>query len=252
MPRLDPYYTADDVAAQCVAWARAAIPFEPASWVEPSAGGGAFLAHLPPGAVGLDIAPTAPGILTADFLSWVPPPARPAAVVGNPPFGKNASLAVRFFNRAAAFAEAIAFIVPRTFEKDSLARRLDRAFALAARHPIPPFSFLLGGVPCDVPCVFDVWLRSAAVRAHAPRRAAHPDFAFVPDPADADFAFQRVGANAGKVSVEGLAKSPQPRCFIAASPLVRARLESLDWSAAKARTAGCPSIGKAEIVEAYG
>jgi len=52
------------------------------------------------------------------------------AVVGNPPFGKNSSLAISFFNHAAKFADVIAFVVPRTFCKMSVHDKLDRALFL--------------------------------------------------------------------------------------------------------------------------
>ena len=50
--------------------------------------------------------------------------------IGNPPFGKNSSLAISFFNKAAEFSDIIAFILPQTFSKDSVKNRLNLSFFL--------------------------------------------------------------------------------------------------------------------------
>lgn len=262
---LDQFYTRPEVAAACVAWALAEIGAAggppPALWVEPSAGGGAFLHRLPRPRMGIDVSPGAPDVARADFLSWLPPPGLggPVAVVGNPPFGRNASLAVRFFNRAASFAEWVAFVVPRTFQKESLLRRLDPRMRLVAERPLPPGSFTLAGAVRDVPCVFQVWRRlpPAAACPHRPppRPRAHPDFAFTT--ADrASVAVQRVGARAGRASVDGLRKSPSSHYFLRPAPGVPAAallaaLARADWSGLRSRTAGNPSVSKGDVVAAY-
>ena len=252
---LDQFYTAPPVAAACVGWLRDFLGPEapPAQWIEPSAGAGAFLDCLPDNTIALDIAPRRAGIVRADFLDRHPDSSGDHVVVGNPPFGKNASLAVRFFNHAASFAAVIAFIVPRTFQKQSLVRRLNPQMHLRAEHDLPAEAFTLAGEPFHVPTVFQIWQADALTRPEARRALTHPDFAYVT--ADqADFAFQRVGARAGLVSREGLRKSPQSHYFIKArsdADALFARLRSIDWNAAKQRTAGNPSISKAELVAHY-
>jgi hypothetical protein len=252
---LDQFYTAPLVAAACVGWLRDFLGPDapPAQWIEPSAGAGAFLDCLPGDTIALDIAPRRTGITRADFLDWRPKGAGNCVVVGNPPFGKNASLAVRFFNHAASFAAMIAFIVPRTFQKHSLMNRLDPRMHLRVEHNLPAEAFTLAGEPYHVPTVFQIWEAATAHRAPVTRSLTHPDFAYVT--ADqADFAFQRVGARAGMVSREGLLKSPQSHYFIKAqgdADALFARLTAIDWSGIKQRTAGNPSIGKAELVAHY-
>ena len=80
--------------------------------------------------------------------------------VGNPPFGKNSSLAVSFFNHAAKFSVCIAFIVPRTFSKKSLQSKLDRNFFLVHEMVLEEDGFLFKNESYDVPCVFQVWVHS--------------------------------------------------------------------------------------------
>lgn len=50
--------------------------------------------------------------------------------VSNPPFGRNNSLAIPFFNHAATVSDYIVFIVPRSWRKWSVQNKLDRNFHL--------------------------------------------------------------------------------------------------------------------------
>jgi hypothetical protein len=252
---LDQFFTSTAVARACIAATlEAGRRWNAPTWLEPSAGQGVFLRQLPKPRIGLDIAPRDPEIQQCDFLDWVPEiDSGPILVVGNPPFGKNASLAVRFFNHSAKFAEMIAMIVPRTFQKASTHRKLDPHFHLLRELDVGTDAFIFDGLPYDVPTVFQIWLKSPRLRQDEKPLTRHPHFAFVA-PDVADFAFQRVGARAGLVSTEGLQKSPQSHYFIASrtgSVDVRAVLSSIDWNPIKHRTAGNPSIGKSELVLAY-
>jgi|CXWL01.1.fsa_nt_gi hypothetical protein len=253
---LDQFFTTGDVAAQCVGLVTDWIGSDAEKWLwlEPSAGGGAFLDQMPFPRIGLDIHSQRPDISAVDFLAWHPGRmSRRIAVVGNPPFGKNASLARRFFDHAASFADMIAFIVPRTFQKPAFANRLDRHMHLLSETLLEEASFEFEGEPYAVPTVFQMWERRQALRPLVETTRAHGDFDFVAQRIG-DFAFQRVGARAGLVSVEGLQKSPQSHYFMKAnmcSHTLLNRLRSIDWTPIKHRTAGNPSIGKAELVGAY-
>lgn len=258
--QLDQFYTQPELATVLVAHVRAYLGRgrKTARWLEPSAGGGAFLDALPAGTLALDIAPADPRVTTADFLAFDPPFDPHWIVVGNPPFGKNSTLAIQFFNRAARFAQVIAFIVPRTFEKQSVQRRLSLDFHLVRELPVPEDSFTFEGRTVHVPCVFQIWERRAEPRVIPKLPTTHPDFTWG-DRQEADFAFQRVGAQAGAIKDVG----PDRRGL--ASPShhfihvldrhrvreVRACFEAMDWTDIKHRTAGNPSIAKTEIVAHY-
>jgi hypothetical protein len=253
---LDQFFTRANVAKACI---DATAMFVSAKggdwrWIEPSAGSGAFLDQLPLLSIGLDIAALRSDITEVDFLDWrpVPEPGR-IIVIGNPPFGRNASLARRFFDHAARFADVIAFILPRTFEKPLFVNRLDRHMHLVSSTVLDDYSFEFGGEPYGVPTSFQIWERRATLRPLAEAKRSHDDFDFVAQRIG-DFAFQRVGARAGLVSVEGLQKSPQSHYFLRANMCHKTllnRLGSIDWNPIKHRTAGNPSIGKAELVGAY-
>lgn len=253
---LDQFFTRSDVAAACVQGVRAHIDSMSGEWlwVEPSAGGGAFFDLLPFPRIGLDIVSQRGDISSVDFLSWHPgATGRRIAISGNPPFGKNAALARRFFDHAAEFADVIAFILPRTFQKPAFVSRLNRHMHLVSEQVLAESSFEFDGAPYAVPTVFQIWEKRQTLRPVAARALMHPDFAFVAA-RDAHFAFQRVGARAGLVSEEGLRKSPQSHYFLRAnidSNRLFAKLHAIDWSPIKHRTAGNPSIGKGELVQAY-
>lgn len=254
--QLDQFYTRSNIAKQCVdeLFAQLAHPADQWLWIEPSAGAGAFVDFLPNTRIALDIAPRRSDISQADFLIWHPGSSeRPIAVIGNPPFGKNASLASRFFNHAANFADLIGFIVPKTFQKASLVNRLDRHMHLVREVALPLDSFVFAGLPYEVPTVFQIWERKAAWRTVEARRTTHDHFSFV-RPQDAHFAFQRVGARAGLVSREGLRKSPQSHYFLRShvgEGTLFDRLDAIDWNPVKWRTAGNPSIAKSELIGCY-
>ena len=81
-------------------------------------------------------------------------------VIGNPPFGKGYMnpLAKGFFNKAAEFAEVIAFIVPAKWHTAwKVHFQLDESYGLYMSEMLPKGSFLLDGKEYDVPCCMQVW-----------------------------------------------------------------------------------------------
>lgn len=81
----------------------------------------------------------------------------------------------------------------------------------------------------------------------------HPDFSFVPRD-QADFALQRVGARAGAIKTDMDHIAAASHHFIkaqgSAARLIE-RLRAIDFTPVKQRTAGNPSISKAELIEMY-
>lgn len=254
--RLDQFYTNPDLARQYAGQVVAAYGPSIDWFIEPAAGTGAFVQPLQSAGkpvIALDIAPQGNDIREGDFLKddlW--PPSGKIAVVGNPPFGKNSSLAVKFFNRAAERACAIAFIVPRTFRKHSIHRRLNPYFALVVDEDVPDYAFIKDGKPYDVPCAWQIW------ESQPYRRQGHdtPDIShiirYVTDPHCSDFAMRRVGFYAGQVKEppdwDLPTLSPSTHYFIqSVRPDARQLLRSIDWSEVCRATAGSRSLSKHEI-----
>ena len=146
---LDKFYTSPAVATLCVQHVMTLIE-DPGgfAWIEPSAGGGAFinaLKGIAPNAtvMGIDIAPDHRGVAVADFMEWQPG-VENGLFFGNPPFGKQGSLARKFITRAAHLnAKWIAFILPRSFEKPSLQTAFPPSYHNRLSIRLDPNAFLV-------------------------------------------------------------------------------------------------------------
>lgn len=117
----DQFFTPPEVALQC--WETflrvTEIDQDEYTFIEPSAGDGSFLKHLPQGSFGMDIEPRYPGIQKQDYLTWDPPKdGGKYVVIGNPPFGLRGHLALQFISHSQSFADYVAFILPQMFESD--------------------------------------------------------------------------------------------------------------------------------------
>jgi hypothetical protein len=251
---LDQFYTQDGVAKLCFAELRRVLDKElcikTKYWLEPSAGTGSFYSLLPKAKrLGVDLAPKCEGVVEADFLTYTLPRSD-YITVGNPPFGKNSSLALKFLNKAGLHSEVVAFIVPNTFKKTSLIKRVNEFLHLHSEMPLKPYSFIFNGKDYDVPCSFQIWVKRPYKRIDSVLETKHLDFEFTTKE-KADFAIQRVGANAGRIKKEFNLVSPSSHYFIKAAEDVRIQFEKIDWSKVKHNTAGNPSIAKSEIVLMY-
>ena len=134
------YYTPAALAEKLTREVLAIVgSFEGRIVLEPAGGTGAFIkAARMLGAhefVSFDIDPKFEGVASGDFLEQ-PLTLENAIAISNPPFGRNNSLSIPFFNKAADHAEFICFIVPRSWRKWSVLNRLDRRFELVADHDI--------------------------------------------------------------------------------------------------------------------
>lgn len=244
---LDQFYTLPDIAEYFVE--RFQKRFDPAFYlmVEPSAGTGSFFRLLPTGSIGYDVDPKCAGLITADFLKVRINSDQKIAIIGNPPFGKNSSMAVRFFNHAAQQATVIAMILPMTFRKASIQNRLDRAFHLLSEETVPDNAFLFRSKPYDVPATFQIWERRSEPRPLWHVETNHSDFEFT-TPCRADFAIQRVGARAGRVHHD-FTKSPASHYFIRGN--VEGIMAQLDFTSVANSVVGNPSLSKSEIISMY-
>lgn len=189
-------------------------------------------------------------------------------VFGNPPFGKNASTAVKFFHHAATFAQAIAFIVPRSFRKASVINRLDRNFHLVFERILEKNCFEYEGKPVNVPCVWCVWvhkdhtdiLQTPVTFAGKMRNIIEVGpsesniVSFSKDHQNASLMIQRVGEAAGRVTWDKdkiIEKSPSRNFYyIVLDPQYLEHLKGFDMSSYEGKydTAGMPSITKPDVV----
>ena len=164
-------------------------------------------------------------------------------------------MAIGFVNYAARFAAVVAFIVPRTFQKKAwIDARLDRHLHLIREELIPNDAFVFNGKLCSVPAVFQIWERRLEPRERPCRDTTHPEFKFLKGPRVADFAVQRIGVRAGRISDDLTTKLPYHyflRSNVAMRRNVMAIMAQLDFYGASRNVAGTPSLSKSEIVSLY-
>lgn len=197
---LDRFYTPDNIVQKCLALLDL-TQFD--CIIEPSAGTGNFSKYLP-NCLSYDISPQDDDILQADWLTLDKSQfiGNNILVCGNPPFGEQNTLAIKFFNESAKFCHTIAFILPLSFKKDSIQNMLDLNFHLINELRLDDAEFYLKDQEwIRVPCVFQVWRRTDQLRQKIKLRTTTDLFDFT-TPDKADFRIQRVGGNAGKASFE--------------------------------------------------
>ena len=172
--------------------------------VDPSAGDGAFSNCLP-NCKAYDISPGTSKhkvpIQKADFLKLPDdtfPSNKKILAIGNPPFGQQCSLAVKFFKKCARFADDIAFILPKSFRKQSIQDRLPLNFHLKLELDIPNDSFTINNNPHSVPCIFQLWSKNNDLRQKS-KTIEPKNFEFT-TPKNANVSIARVGINAGRAS----------------------------------------------------
>jgi len=264
---LDKFYTNDNIVDLCLTTLQELHQFNKFDIIiEPSAGNGKFLLKLPKEKrIGLDISPEHPDILQQDFFEYKISQKhsnKNILVIGNPPFGKSCSLAIKFFNHASQFGNVIAFIIPRTFRKTSIQNRLNLNFHLIKDIDIPinPCSFT---PKMMVKCCFQIWEKKDNERSKINLPIEHSDWQFLgygpkdsnnqpTPPIGADFAIRAYGGKCGEIETENLNKL-RPKSWhwiksnINKSELI-SRFSLLDYSNS-VNTARQNSIGRAELIE---
>jgi hypothetical protein len=242
----DQFYTQEAVAKTCIDRVLGLLPYvSEYLWVEPSAGNGSFLNQLPFQKIGLDIDPKSDSIVKQDYLTWVPP-SQACIVFGNPPFGKQSSLAKAFISKSCGFANVIAFILPKSFTKPSMYKAFHMNFHLVHSEELAKDSFVLNGLPYDVPCIFQVWQKKDIDRP-LEEKILPMGFQYVKE--DFHIALRRVGGNAGKCDKPGKVFNVQCHYFIRFdSDLYLDRMiEKINHHIFPSNTVGPRSLSKAEV-----
>lgn len=129
------FYTPQDLAVELVAQVEKVLgAIKGKTILEPAGGTGSFVeAVKQTGAkkiISFDIEPLHQDVSKGSFLDQDIDESG-LITISNPPFGRNNSLSIPFFNHAATVSDAICFIVPRSWRKWSVTNRLSLDFKLA-------------------------------------------------------------------------------------------------------------------------
>jgi predicted RNA methylase len=253
--KLDKFYTKKDVALECYNDLKKILDFNNISeveFLEPSAGNGSFLSIIKEPKIGFDIYPENNEILKCDYLttdiSNFLNKKLKTVVIGNPPFGKNSSLAVKFLNKSFEYSDIVGFVLPKTFKKESIKNRINLSFSCIFEKDLIEDSFFLGEENYSVPCVFQIWVKSDFRQKNKYiKNENHIKFT---TKEEASYAIRRVGDYAGKIFKEFKEYSNSSNYFINCSPdiytLIAENFKQLNNLAKN--TAGNPSLSKQELL----
>ena len=134
-------------------------------------------------------------------------------VIGNPPFGRQSSLSIKFIKKSCEFCDSISFILPKSFKKENLKKVFPLQFHLTVEIDLPENSFIVDGKEHDVPCVFQIWKKQDYNR-NIIEKLEPKGFIFVNKTQEPDISFRRVGVNAGRIDTNIIDKSIQSHYFI--------------------------------------
>jgi len=214
----DKYYTNDNVVELCLKDVKKHLNINKNDLIiEPSAGNGAFI----PGIKKLsnnykfyDLEPENNEIIKQDYLLYsTKKEYEKIHVIGNPPFGRQSSLAIKFVKKSCEFCDSISFILPKSFKKDSLKRKFPLNFHLIFEKDLPKNAFIVNGVQHDVPCVFQIWEKKTTDRKKN-EKLQPINFYFVKKNENPDISYRRVGVNAGKIDKKSQEKNTQTHYFM--------------------------------------
>jgi hypothetical protein len=244
----DKFYTKPSVASLCVNELK---KHAVGTWIEPSAGSGAFVDAVDHDVVAMDIEPDRADISEQDFLAWKSPHEH-CTVFGNPPFGRQSSLARKFIKHASTFADVIAFILPRSFVKPSMQKAFPLEFHLVYEMELEEDAFLVNDKPYDVNCIFQIWKRMDVPRIVPV--AEETSWIYVKKNEPHDIAIRRVGVYAGKCSLPDDSLSVQSHYFIKLPDGCNAAavVEYISKNKFPSNTTGPRSLSKPEINAALG
>ncbi|MFM2352092.1 MAG: hypothetical protein RL096_573 [Actinomycetota bacterium] len=248
------YYTPKDLAETLMKEVEILVPdLASRAVIEPAGGTGSFIEAARAAGVtdflSFDIEPKHRDVLKADFLA-APIHTQDAVTISNPPFGRNNSLSIPFFNKAADHSEFICFIVPRSWRKWSVINRLDRRFHLIADHDIQidyendigeKLSQRNGLNTC-----FQVWQRKTEPRPLI--KVADQGLVEKTDAQSADVALTIFGFGCGTVRTEFERKPNSTRMFLKLKhPEALAALQSVNFETFFKNTAYTPALSLPEI-----
>ena len=248
----DQFYTNEHVAKNCITSILSMLPHTSQYlWIEPSAGNGSFLHNIPDSfdKIGIDLDPKSPEIIGHDYLTWNPTTDKDIVVFGNPPFGRQSSLAKAFITKSCKFANIIAFILPKSFSKPSMYSAFDLKFHCLHSVDLPKDSFVLNDSKYDVPCVFQIWQKQETNRA-VEKKINSLGFQYVKATDLYDVAFRRVGALAGKCyKNDGTKYSIQSHHFLnfENKDKLHIIIEKINSHVFPSNTVGPRSLSKTEI-----
>jgi predicted RNA methylase len=248
------YYTPKPLALELVAQIEKVLgPLAGKTILEPAGGTGAFIEAVQAKGVtrviSFDIEPLHELVTQGNFLAQEIKESN-LITISNPPFGRNNSLSIPFFNHAAKVSDAICFIVPRSWRKWSVTNRLDLGFELALDLDIEIDYVDSDGTPLSnknhLATCFQIWKKADAPRTLV--RVIDKGIIEKVSPDQADVSLTIFGYGCGKVKTQFEPVANTTQMFLKLKhPQALAALESVDYSKFFKNTAYTEALSLQEI-----
>jgi len=259
---IDKYYTSSKIVNVCIKLIKEILNIKTNDLcIEPSAGNGAFIngiKSLFKNYKLFDLEPENSEIIKQDYLVYdyntiTNLNYNKIHIIGNPPFGRQSSLAIKFIKKSVEYCDSISFILPKSFKKESLKKQFDLHFHLEYEYVLPKNSFIVDNKQYDVPCVFQIWVKKP-IKRKVPTKLVPNKYKFVKKEEKHDISFRRVGVNAGDIDTKTKKKSIQSHYFIKFdTPLtdeIFNALTIINYDS-KNNTCGPNSISKQELIKEF-
>ena len=258
---IDKYYTKSIVVDLCINEIKKYLSISKDDLIiEPSAGNGSFIENiklLSNNNIFYDLEPDNLEIIKQDYLELnydnIQKKYQKIHVIGNPPFGRQSSLAIKFIKKSCEFCDTISFILPKSFKKDSLKKRFPLNFHLVLELDLPEKSFLVDNNEYNVESIFQIWEKKIYNREII-EKIEPTNFIFVQKFENPDISFRRVGVYAGKIDISILDKSEQSHYFIkfTNNNTIKENLYKLtNLKFENNNTVGPKSISKQELIKEF-
>jgi len=263
---IDKYYTKSDIVKSCLELIKKNLKITDTDLIiEPSAGNGSFISAIKTLSKiykFYDIEPDNNEIIKQDFLeldtstSSFKSHSKKIHIIGNPPFGRQSSMAIKFIKKSCEFCNSISFILPKSFKKESLKKTVPLNFHLILEIDLPKKAFLVSNIEHDVPCIFQIWEKREHNRTIIEKLEPN-NFTFVKKTENSDISFRRVGVNAGTIDTNIDNKSIQSHYFIKFTNITNN--SNIDEIISKLKyikfehdnTVGPKSISKQELIKEF-
>ena len=280
--KLDQFFTQDKVAKDClnkilVTLRGLGYSTDDVSFLEPSAGDGAFIRAVKGKNMSFfayDIDSKHKYIQTNDYLandlSANLPEKDNLIVIGNPPFGKRAKLAIGFVNTSFKYSDTVAFILPLQFDKYSAQKQIDAFANLVLNEKLDENSFIFEGEEYGVRCCLQVWTKRKGLddlRLRQPPIIKHWDFEmwqynntreaekyFDKEKYAWDFAVPRQGYKdytLKETDPKKMDRRTQWIFFKAKNQNILHNLMKLDFERLSRKNTSTPGFGKADVIQMY-
>ncbi len=226
--------------------------FDKRLFLEPAGGTGAFVKalqkrQLP--VISFDIEPHHKSVETGSFLEQTDIGER-LVTISNPPFGRNNSLSIPFFNHAAKYSDYICFIVPRSWRKWSVINRLDRNFKLLYDRDLQIDYVDRFGEPLSSKLLlntcFQIWKRTDQQRPLV--QVTDRDLIEKTDAGSADVAMSVFGYRCGQVETDFVREANSTKIYLKLKhPRALEALTQVDYSKFYRNTAYTEALSFMEI-----